>query len=166
MRNAVFIQKPPVPKDGDYTPVPNTVWTSDLQIEDKVVLGYLMSHKQNQPVNNIFIANALDVSRKFVGDSLKRLQDKKILQKKNKQYSFHLENLKCNPKLQLSVTQSDTNKTKNKQDEKKKQDDFETVTQSYTSKEKTIRQRDVTLDNTFVDLSEDDIEDKYKDLPF
>lgn len=114
MKNVFFIQKTKIPEDWKYTNVPNIIWISDLNLEDKVMLGYLLSHKDKFPINNTYIANSLGVSRKFVIDSTKRLKEKGIIRKENRKLSIFLANIKCNPKLQLSVTQSYTNNTINK----------------------------------------------------
>ena len=157
MKVSYIINKPKVP-DSNYTIVPNLLWTCDLRIEDKVLLGYCMSHKDKHPLNNVYIANGLGVSRKFVADSIKRLKDVGVwVTHEDKSVTLNLNMLKCNPKLQLSVTQSYTNNT-NKQEEEK-QEDFESVTQSYTSKEKTRRQETVTLGYTSQDLISSDLDE-------
>lgn len=135
MKYTFKIKKPIQPEDN-YTIIHHDFWKLDISMEDRVVLGYLMSHKDMQPITHGFIAEALHVSRKFVGDSLKRLEACGHIEINNKilsvtQSYISDKNTKCNPKLQISVTQSDTNK-KNKQKEKK-QDDLASVTQSYTS---------------------------------
>jgi hypothetical protein len=72
-------QKAKAPTE-DYTIVPNAFWsTKQLSNDDKIMLGYLLSHKNNFKANKTFLAYGLGVSRSFVIASFKRLQDLKII---------------------------------------------------------------------------------------
>ena len=96
--------------EKDFTQVPNALWsTKQLSLEDKTVLGYLLSHKDGFKANKTFLAAGLGVSRKFFIDSFKRLQEFKVVcVTESNTLTFNLSVVSVTQSNTISVTQSDT----------------------------------------------------------
>jgi predicted transcriptional regulator len=104
----------------NFTKIPNELMGLKLNSRDKLMLAYLMSHKEGFKINKSFIAKALNITRKTVLASLNRLTEAGMITIKNDTLTITNEVEKTGEITEKKVDFLLTNNTI-KQDEKQDQ---------------------------------------------